>query len=302
MQRCRTLCEVEHCIECGSTSILYDETLGEAVCRTCGLVLGRYEFTAPADRITKSNSNSPLAYTSAAVGTKIGSQQQFEVNIAFEIDHVLQKIKFPQPTKHIAITYVRRLLRAVNQQQTTPITDQKPRFTRNQLTALSIWTAIKQQKHPISYKEYTQEIKKYTGNVNLMKLEKRATHYTDNTPHISDVKLVTAHINKLVNTLESNNVITNHYASILNKYAIEMIHAEQTLMKGHRPDLVATSAVFAADRLIAEYFTLRVFAEFTDVGAGNLSTFAETFKRHAPPVPKESAAIYFTENLFRGIF
>jgi len=295
------LCEVEHCIECGSNSILYDETRGEVVCRNCGLVLGTFEFTAPADRITKSNSTSPIAYTSAAVGTKIGSSQQFEVNIAYDIDRVLQKIKFPQPTKHIAITYVRRLLRAINQQRTTP-TDQKPRFTRKQLTALSIWTALKQQKHPISYKEFTQEIKKYVGKVNLMKIEKHATKYINNTPHIADVQLVTAHINKLVNTLESNSVITNYYASILNKYAIEIIHAEQTLLKGHRPDLVAASAVFAADRLIAEYFTLRAFAEFTDVGAGNLSTFAETFKRHAPPVPKESAAIYLIENLFRGIF
>jgi transcription initiation factor TFIIIB Brf1 subunit/transcription initiation factor TFIIB len=279
---------------------LYDEVNGEAVCRVCGLVLGRFEFTAPADRITKSSSSSPIAYTSAAVGTKIGSSQQFEVNIAYDLDRVLQKIKFPQPTKHIAITYVRRLLRAVNQQQ--PATSQKPRFTRKQLTALSIWTALKQQKHPINYNEFTQEIKKYVGKVNLMKIEKRATHYIDNTPHISDVKLVTAHINKLVNVLESNSVITNYYASILGKYAIEIIHAEQTRMKGHRPDLVAASVVFAADRLIAEYFTLRVFAEFTDVGAGNLSSFAEAFKRSAPPVPKESAVIYFTENLFRGLF
>ena len=294
------MCEVEHCVECGSNSILYDEARGEAVCRACGLVLGAFEFTAPADRITKSNYSSPIAYTSAAVGTKIGSSQQFEVNIAYDIDHVLQKIKFPQPTKHIAITYVRRLLRSIKQQTTA--TDQKIRFTRKQLTALSIWTALKQQKHPISYNEYTQEIKKYVGKVNLMKIEKRATHYIDNVPHIADVKLVTAHINKLVNTLENNDVITNQYANILGKYAIEMVHAEQSLMKGHRPDLVAASAIFAADRLIAEYFTLRVFAKFTDVGAGNLSTFAETFKRYAPPVPKESAAIYFTENLFRRIF
>ena len=191
------MCEVEHCVECGSNSILYDETRGEAVCRTCGLVLGVFEFTAPADRITKSNSNSPIAYTRAAVGTKMGSSQQFEVNVAFDIDRVLQKIKFPQATKHMAIIYVRRLLRSIDQQTTTS-TDQKPRFTRTQLTALSIWTALKQQKHPLSYKEYTQEIQPYVGKVNLMKLEKRATHYIDNTPHLADVKLVTAHINKLV--------------------------------------------------------------------------------------------------------
>jgi transcription initiation factor TFIIIB Brf1 subunit/transcription initiation factor TFIIB len=180
--------------------------------------------------------------------------------------------------------------------------DKTIRFSCTDLTAISIWTALKQLKHPIGYNEFSKKIKPYVGPVNLMKIEKRAINYIDNIPHISDVKLVTAHIAKLVNNLESNLVITSYYASILSKYAITMINKEQTLVKGHRPELVAASAVFAADNLIAEYFTLRVFAEFTDVGAGNLSAFAETFKRSAPQVPKESAAIYFTEKLFKEVF
>jgi transcription initiation factor TFIIIB Brf1 subunit/transcription initiation factor TFIIB len=180
--------------------------------------------------------------------------------------------------------------------------DPKIRFTRTQLTALSVWTALKQLKYPLSCNEFSQKIQPLIGNVNLMKTEKRACHFTDNIPRISDIELVTAHINKLVKVLENKFVIDTYYSHILGKYAIEIVNTKPHLVKGRKSDLIAASAVFAADRLIAEYFTLRVFAEFTNVGAGNLSSFAEIFKRSAPPVPKESAVIHFIENLFRGIF
>jgi transcription initiation factor TFIIIB Brf1 subunit/transcription initiation factor TFIIB len=291
------LCEVERCTECGSKNILYDETIGEAVCRNCGLVLGAVEFTAPADRVTKSTSSSPIAYTSAAVGAKIPSYHRLEVNAAYEIERVIQHLCLPQATKLLAITYVRRLRRAMRHQ-----TDPKIRFTQNQLTALATWAALKQLKHPMNCNEFSQKIMPILGEVNLMKTEKRTLQFIEPVPRISDVPLVTAHINRIVKTLANKEVINNHYSHILGKYAVEMVHVKDNLVRGRKSDLIAASAVFAADGLIAECFTLRVFAEFVNVGAGNLSAFAEIFKRSAPPVPKESAAIHFTENLFRGIF
>ncbi|MDR0373268.1 MAG: hypothetical protein LBI79_06910 [Nitrososphaerota archaeon] len=292
------MCEVERCTECGSKSILYDETSGEAVCRNCGLVVfDMVEFSAPTDRITKSVSSNPIAYTNDAVGTEFAACHRLEVNVAYAIEQVMHHLCLPQATKLLAITYVKRLRRAMRQQ-----TDPKIRFTRTELTAIATWTALKQLKYPINCNEFSQKIQPFLGEVNLMKTEKRALHFIESVPRISDVELVTAHINKIVNVLADNFVIDIPYSHILGKYAIEMVHAKHNIVKGRKSDLIAASAVFAADGLIAEYFTLRVFAEFANVGAGNMSSFAEIFRRSAPPVPKESAAIHFTENLFRGIF
>ena len=291
------MCEVERCNECGSNNIFYDEASGEAVCRDCGLVLGKFEFTAPADRISKGVPSSPIAYTSSSVGTIIESSQRLELNVAYDIARIIQQLQLPKTTELLANNYVQRLRRSMRQQN-----DPKTRFSRVSLTALSVWTALKQLKYPLSCEEFSQKLIPFLGKVNLMKLEKRASHFIENVPRVSDVQLVTAHINKIITALESNFVIDNYYAHILGKYAVELVHTKQNLVKGRKSDLIAASAVFAADGLIAEYFTLRVFAEFVNVGAGNLSAFAEIFKRFAPPVPKESAAIHFTENLFRGIF
>jgi len=289
--------ETEQCTECKSKNILYDELNGEAVCIDCGLVLETIQYTPPPDRIPKNVPNNPIAYTSVAVGTKTASHQRLELNVAYIIEHVVQKLNFPKTTTLLAINFVCRLRRAMRQQN-----QQNTRFTATELTALSIWTTLKQIKYPLNYKEFTKKIEPFVGEVHLMKIENRALHFIDNVPRISDIPLVSAHINKLVNTLETKEIINSHYAHILCKYAIELVHAKPDLVKGHKAELSSASAVFAADGLIAEYFTLRVFATYTSVGAGNLSVFAEIFKRFAPPVPKESAAIHFTENLFRGIF
>jgi len=291
------LCEAERCIECNSASILYDETSGEAVCRDCGLVLGKVEFTPPADRIPKSAPTSPIAYTSIAVGTEIQSHQRLELKVARDIERIADKLDLPKIVELLAIFYVRRIRRNMEQQN-----DQNTRLTRTELSAVSVWSAIKQLKHPLSYKEYTQKIKPIIGEVNLMKIEKRTSQFIENTPHIPDITLITAHINKLVSVLESNAVVDTYYANLLGRYAIEMVHTKQTLLKGRRSDLIAASAIYAADGLMAEYFALQVFAEFANVGTANLSAIAETFKRYAPQVPKESATIHFIENLFRGVF
>lgn len=208
------LCEVECCIECGSRNILYDELSGEAVCRSCGLVLGITEFTAPADQGSKNVSCSPIVYTSAAVGTKMESYQRFELNVAFAIERVVRQLNLPKPVEPIAITYVRRLRRAMRHQK-----DLKIRFTRTELTALSIWTALKQLKYPLNCNEFSQKILPFLGEVNLVKTEKRALYFIESVPRISDIALVTAHINKIVKTLANNAVINNHYSHILGKYA-----------------------------------------------------------------------------------
>jgi transcription initiation factor TFIIIB Brf1 subunit/transcription initiation factor TFIIB len=291
------LSETEQCLECGGNNILHDEISGETVCRDCGLVLGKVEFTPPPDRVPKNAPTNPIAYTSIALGTKIQSTQRLELNVVHDIKRIVDKLDLPKITERLAVICVCRIRRNRAQQNTQNI-----RLTRTELTAASVWTAIKQLKHPMSYKEYTQKINPIIGKVNLIKIQKRISQFIENTPHITDITLIKAHINKMVATLENNSVVDTYYANLLGRYAIEMVHTKPTLLKGRRSDLIAASAIYAADGLMAEYFALQVFAEFANVGTANLSTIAQTLKRYAPKAPKESAAIFFTENLFRGVF
>jgi transcription initiation factor TFIIIB Brf1 subunit/transcription initiation factor TFIIB len=288
--------ETEHCTECNNTNILHDQTKGETVCKNCGLVLDTKDFTPPADRIPKNDPNNPIVYTSSAVGTEIESYQRLEQDIAKDIKWITQMLNLPNNVTQTATKYVCKIRH--NMKHHNP---NKIRFTKTQLTALSIWTTLKQIKYPLSYDEFTKKITPYVGNVNLMKTEKRANYFIKNQTHLPDIELVTAHIHKIITQLEQKHLITNHYATTLRAYAIQILHNNQGIVTYRRAKIVASATVLASDNLLAESLHPSTFAQIVNIGTGKLSTLASALKRSAPPVPKQCAAIklreYFSQEL-----
>ncbi|MCL2135747.1 MAG: TFIIB-type zinc ribbon-containing protein [Candidatus Bathyarchaeota archaeon] len=284
--------ETEHCTECNNTNILYDETKGETVCTTCGLVLDTQNFTPPADRIPKNDPDNPIIYTNSSIGTETESFQRLELDTAEEIKWIVQMLNFPVNVIKNATKYVCKIRH--NMKHHNP---NKIRFTKNELTTLSIWNALKQLNYPLSYDEYTQKIRPYTGNINLMKAEKRANHFVKNQTHLPDIELATAHIHKIVTQLEQEHIITNNYANILDPYAIQIIHNNQGSITYRRTKIVAAAAILAADNLLAERLHPPTFAQLSNIGTGKLSTLTTALKHSAPPVPKQCAAIKFREYL-----
>jgi len=287
------LCETRPCPECNTTNHLHDEITGELVCRNCGLVIQQtIAFTPPADRIPKHPQTNPIIFTSIAVGTEIDSYQYLERTIAKETKWIVQTLSLPNNTTQMALNYVVKLRRSMRRQN-----PKKIRLTATQLTALSIWDALKQQNHPLSYDEYTQQITPLIGNVNLMKIQNRANRFIKTQNRIPDTNLITAHINKTVNLLVNKHIINNAYASILNRYAIQVIHKNHGIVVCCRPKIVAAAAILAADKLIANRLHLQKFANLTKNGTGKLSALTTTLKRAAPPLPKECAALKLGEYL-----
>ncbi|MCL2359122.1 MAG: TFIIB-type zinc ribbon-containing protein [Candidatus Bathyarchaeota archaeon] len=281
------MCETKPCPECNTTNHLHDQTTGETVCRNCGLVIQQtIAFTPPADRIPKHPPSNPIIFTSIAVGTEIDSYQYLERTIAKETKWIVQTLTLPNNTTQMALNYVLKLRRSMRRQN-----PKKIRLTATQLTALSIWDALKQQNHPLSYDEYTQQITPLIGNVNLMKIQNRANRFIKTQNRIPDTTLITAHINKTINLLVNKHIINNAYANVLNKYAIQMIHKNQGIVACCRPKIVAAAAILAADKLIANRLHLQKFANLTKNGTGKLSALTTTLKRTAPPLPKECAAL-----------
>jgi transcription initiation factor TFIIIB Brf1 subunit/transcription initiation factor TFIIB len=177
----------------------------------------------------------------------------------------------------------------------------KIRFTKTELTALSIWNALKEQNYPITYNEFTKQITPLIGPINLMKTQNRANYFINIQNRTPDTTLITAHINKIINTLESNQIINNIYANILNKYAIQMVHANPKITACRRAKIVAAAAILAADKLLANHLHLQPFAKLTNNGTGKLSSLTTTLKRNAPPLPKQCAAIKLNEYLTKDI-
>ena len=286
--------EFERCLECGSPSVLHDCDSGEVVCRGCGLVLGEGEFAPPADRLPKVEPSSPFAYTSFAVGTEISSSQRTELNVAQDVDRVIQKLELPRSMQQVAINYMRKLRRLMRQQKDTKI-----RLTRMELTVVSVWHAIKVSNYPLTADEYVKNLHGVFDVENLMKIEKRASIFVKIENRVPDVGLVIGHINRIAAKLEG--IVDGAYASKVSSYAVQIVLANPGVITNRKANLVAASAMLAADELLGKRLHVKPVAEAANAGTGSVSELVGTCKKYAPALPRECAALKFSSYLFKEV-
>ncbi|MCL2476596.1 TFIIB-type zinc ribbon-containing protein [Candidatus Bathycorpusculum sp.] len=291
------MCETETCSECSSTNIIDDNTKGEIVCIKCGLVINKAEPTPPQDRTppttTKNTKPHPIAYTNP-LGTKTPANKRTEISVAFDIHYIIPQIGLPLHMQEMAIAYMRKLYGATKKHN-----PKKIRFTKNELTTISIWTTIKQQNYPLSSDEYLKKLAPYIKIKNLMKIEKRASYFIPNQNRTTNIPLVTGHITKIAAQLETDIHIESAYANKISTYAIQIIHTNPGVITSRRANLVAAAALLAADHLLAKRLRLIPLAKVANTGTGTIAKLAKTCMRYAPALPPESAAIKFSHNLLK---
>jgi transcription initiation factor TFIIIB Brf1 subunit/transcription initiation factor TFIIB len=288
------LSEFDRCPECGSQSVLQDCNSGEVVCMSCGLVLGEGEFAPPADRVPKLEPTSPFAYTSFAVGTEIASTQRTELNVAQDVDRVIQKLGLPRSLQRVAINYMRKLRRLMRQQKDTKI-----RLTRMELTVVSVWNAIKVSNYPLSADEYVKKLHGIFYVENLMKIEKRASVFAKIKNRVPNADLVIGHINRIAAKLEGE--VGSAYTNKVSGYAVQIVLANPGVITNRKANLVAASALLAADELLGKRLHVKPVAIAANAGTGSVAELVATCKKYAPPLPKDCAALKFTSYLQKEV-
>lgn len=277
----------ECCPECGSKKVLHDRESGEIVCMGCGLVLGEGEFAPPADRLPKVQPSSPLAYTSVAVGTEIASSQRTELNVAQDVDRVIQKLELPHSLQQEAINYMRKIRRFMRQQKDTKI-----RLTRMELAVVSVWHAVKVSNYPLTTDEYVRSLRGIFDVGHLMKIEKRVSAFVKVENRVPDVNLVVGYVSRIATKLDG--VVDGAYVRWVSNYAVQIVLANPGLITNRKANLVAASAMLAADDLLAKRLHVKLVAEAAATGTGSVLELVTTCKKYAPPLPKECAAVKFS--------
>jgi len=291
------VCEVEVCPECGSSSVLDDGEHGEKVCIACGLVLGLSEFTLPQDHTVKAAPVSPIAYTSSAVGVECDSSQRTERQVSYDISWVIQKLELPRNLEVFAVLYARKILREAKHHN-----PRKFRLTCQELTIASVWKQIKQSKQPLSADEYVRRLEQlYKKRVNLIKIGKRVNYFVKNKNHLADVALISGHVNRIAAKLVDACLIDVAYAHGISVYAIQMVNANFGVASNRKANLTAAGALLAADQLLACRLQLQPLAWAANTGTGNLTPIAKAYKKYAPPLPDECAAVKFVSYLQKEV-
>jgi transcription initiation factor TFIIIB Brf1 subunit/transcription initiation factor TFIIB len=284
----------EQCPECKSNNILHDIESGEIVCRNCGLVLGQGDFAPPADRVPKVESTNLFSYTSFAVGTEIASNQRTELNAAQDVDRVIQKLELPRSLQQPAINYIRKLRRLMQQHK-----EAKIRFSRIELTVVSVWYAIKVSNIPISADEYVRKLQDVFNVEKLMKLEKRVSVFIKTENRVANSNFVIKHINRVTARLEGT--IDSAYANRVSSYASQIVLSNPGVITNRKANLVAAAALLAADELLTKQLTAKTIAKAANTGTGSIAELAITCKKYAPALPKESAALKFSHYLLKEV-
>lgn len=280
--------EVEKCPECGSANVLHDLDNGEVVCRRCGFVLGEAEFAPPPERVPKIVPDSPLVYTSFAVGTEVTSRQRAELNAAQDVDRVMQKLGLPRTLRGMVMRYLRRLWRGMRERNL------KVRLNRAEQAVVSVWFAVKATDYPLTANEYISKLQGVFNITfeNLLKLEKRAGVYTKTEARAPNLLLVTNHVNRIAAKLEGA-VGDCAYLSRVCSYALQIVHESPWVMARHKPALVAAAALLAADELFGRRLHVKAVADAAVAGAAGVTGLAKTLKKNAPSLPMDSAGFMF---------
>jgi hypothetical protein len=134
-----------------------------------------------------------------------------------------------------------------------------------------------------------------------MKIEKRASYFIKNQNRLPNTILITRHINKIAATLENHHFIDSLYANKLCSYAIQIVLANPSIVSNRKVNIVAASALLAADRLLAKQLRLDLLAERANIGTGSLSKLAQICNQYAPPLPPDGAAIKFSNYLLKEV-
>ena len=289
----------EACPECGSTYLVRNGETGEVVCRSCGVVVSEVEY---ATHYVPAGARGSFAFTSLArtggkpapsdvrkldpdvrrLARQIGrleGAERTEAAVANMINGLVDKLCLPKSVEEEAMVYAKRLLKAMR--------EKGKRLTVIEVSAVSVWNALKVQGFPVTMKEYVNLVNallaRRDGNRGLRRASfyKLITKAAEVLPPPAKVFAPADYVGRLCARI--GGLADRSYVSTVEAYAAALCRAAEEELFGKDPVCAAATAICVADEVLGGRIGAEKIAKA--VGAGYSQSTAQLLKRRRPPLP-----------------
>jgi transcription initiation factor TFIIIB Brf1 subunit/transcription initiation factor TFIIB len=293
------LTEQQKCPECGGTYLVRDGETGEVVCRSCGVVVGEAEYAAHSVPAVARGS---FAFTSLArtggkpapsdvrklgpdgarLARRIGrleGTERTEAAVANMINGLADKLGLPKAVEEEAMVYAKRLLKGMR--------EKGKRLKAVEVSAVSLWNALKVQGHPVTMREYLNLVNALlarrdgNGGFKTASFYRLLTKAAEILPPPGKMFAPADYVGRLCARLEG--LADRSYIATVEAYAITLCKAAEDELFGKDPVCAAATAICVADEAFGGWMGADKITK--TLGVGYSQSTAQLLKKRRPPLP-----------------
>ena len=284
------------CPECGSSYLVRDGASGEVVCRNCGVVVSETEYVAP---FTPEAARGSLAMTRLVAkprfsevvkfgsdGVRLARQigrlngsERTEAVIANMINGLACKLSLPKAVEEDAMVTAKKILKGMRKK--------RKRMTAVEISAVSLWNAIKVHGYPVTMKEYISLInvlitrRDGNGGFRTKSFYRLVAKASEIAPLAIKIFTPADYVGRLCAKLEG--LADTAYLSAVEAYAVALCKTAEGELFGKDPVCTAATAICVADETLGGRIGIEKICK--SAGAGYSSSTAKILKKRKPPLP-----------------
>ena len=291
--------EQQKCPECGGIHLVRDGETGEVVCRSCGVVVDEAEYAA---HFVPAAARGSFAFTSLARtggkpapsdvrklgpdGVRLARQigrlegaERTEAMVANMINGLADRLGLPKAVEEEAMVYAKRLLKGMR--------EKGKRLKVVEVSAVSLWNALKVQGHPVTMKEYVNLVNALlarrdgNGGFKTASFYRLLTKAAEILPPPGKMFTPADYVGRLCARLEG--LADRSYVATVEAYAITLCKAAEDELFGKDPVCAAATAICVADEAFGGWIGADKITK--TLGVGYSQSTAQLLKKHRPPLP-----------------
>jgi len=269
------------------------------VCSKCGLVVGEVEYAA---HFVPAVARGSFAFTSMATtggkpalsdvrklgpdGVRLARQigrlegaERTEATVANMINGLADRLGLPKAVEEEAMVYAKRLLKGMR--------EKGKRLKVVEVSAVSLWNALKVQGYPVIMKEYVNLVNALlarrdgNGGFKTASFYKLITKAAEVVPPPGRMFTPADYVGRLCARLEG--LADRGYAATVEAYAITLCKAAEDELFGKDPVCAAATAICVADEVFGGWMGADKITR--TLGVGYSQSTAQLLKKHKPPLP-----------------